>query len=160
MMYNFPFFPHFYPKFNRNYPQNSPKYVNNKNNSYPSTYPINNSNNLYRNNSYYNNNTSNYHSNNATLNNTSHEIRDSISYPEKKNRTNSHHTIKDKSHSNQKEKKKDEDRFLDDTEVIFEIFGIQLHFDDILLVCLIFFLYNEGVKDEFLFIALILLLLS
>ncbi len=43
---------------------------------------------------------------------------------------------------------------------IFEIFGIKLFFDDILLVSLIFFLYNEGVKDQSLFIALILLLLS
>lgn len=45
-------------------------------------------------------------------------------------------------------------------DVIFEIFGIKLYFDDILLICLIFFLYNEGVKDQYLFIALILLLLS
>ena len=45
-------------------------------------------------------------------------------------------------------------------DVLFEIFGIKLYFDDILLICLIFFLYNEGVKDQFLFIALILLLLS
>ena len=43
---------------------------------------------------------------------------------------------------------------------IFELFGIQLYFDDILLISLIFFLYNEGVHDQFLFIALILLLLS
>ena len=42
----------------------------------------------------------------------------------------------------------------------FEIFGLKLYFDDLLLICLIFFLYNEGVKDQFLFIALILLLLS
>lgn len=45
-------------------------------------------------------------------------------------------------------------------EPLFEIFGIKLYFDDILLVCLIFFLYNEGVQDPYLFIALILLLLS
>lgn len=45
-------------------------------------------------------------------------------------------------------------------EPIFELFGIQLFFDDILLISLIFFLYNEGVQDQFLFIALILLLLS
>lgn len=45
-------------------------------------------------------------------------------------------------------------------DVIFEIFGIKLYFDDILLICLIFFLYNEGVQDQYLFIALILLLLS
>ena len=43
---------------------------------------------------------------------------------------------------------------------IFEIFGLKLYFDDILLICLIFFLYNEGVKDQYLFISLILLLLS
>ena len=46
-----------------------------------------------------------------------------------------------------------------DNEII-EILGIKLHQDDILLICLIFFLYQEGVKDEFLFIVLILLLLS
>ena len=43
---------------------------------------------------------------------------------------------------------------------MFELFGIKLYQDDILLICLIFFLYNEGIKDEFLFIALLLLLLS
>lgn len=43
---------------------------------------------------------------------------------------------------------------------VFEIFGIKLFFDDILLISLIFFLYNEGVQDQNLFIALILLLLS
>ena len=42
----------------------------------------------------------------------------------------------------------------------FEIFGLKLYFDDVLLICLIFFLYQEGVKDEELFIGLILLLLS
>ncbi len=45
-------------------------------------------------------------------------------------------------------------------EPCFSLFGINLYFDDILLVCLIWFLYDEGVKDEGLFIALILLLLS
>ena len=43
---------------------------------------------------------------------------------------------------------------------IFEIFGIKLYSDDILLICLIFFLFKEGVQDEYLFISLILLLLS
>lgn len=46
----------------------------------------------------------------------------------------------------------------DDT--VFEIFGIKLHSDDILLICLIFFLFKEGVQDEYLFVSLILLLLS
>ncbi len=42
----------------------------------------------------------------------------------------------------------------------FEIFGVKLYYDDILLICLIFFLYQEGVQDQYLFTALILLLLS
>lgn len=42
----------------------------------------------------------------------------------------------------------------------FEIAGIKLFFDDIILICLIIFLYNENVKDQFLFVILILLLLS
>ena len=42
----------------------------------------------------------------------------------------------------------------------FELFGLNLYFDDILLISLIFFLYQEGVKDEELFVSLILLLLS
>lgn len=43
---------------------------------------------------------------------------------------------------------------------VFNLFGLQLYYDDILLVCLIFFLYTEGIKDDFLFIVLVLLLLS
>lgn len=46
------------------------------------------------------------------------------------------------------------------TREFFEILGIKLYFDDILLLCLIFFLYNEDVHDDMLFMALILLLLS
>jgi hypothetical protein len=45
-------------------------------------------------------------------------------------------------------------------DALFDIFGIKLYSDDILLVSLIFLLYSEGVKDDSLFIALVLLLLS
>ena len=41
-----------------------------------------------------------------------------------------------------------------------EIFGIKLFFDDILILCLLFFLYKQNVNDPLLFIALLLLLLS
>ena len=44
--------------------------------------------------------------------------------------------------------------------VFFDIFGIRLYYEDILLISLIFFLYKEGVNDTGLFIALIMLLLS
>ena len=51
--------------------------------------------------------------------------------------------------------------FFDDIESpIFEIMGIQLYLDDIIILGLLFFLYQEGVQDEMLYIALILLLLS
>lgn len=45
-------------------------------------------------------------------------------------------------------------------EAMFHLFGLKLYSDDILLICLIFFLYQEGVQDQYLFISLILLLLS
>ena len=45
-------------------------------------------------------------------------------------------------------------------EPIFEILGIQLYLDDIIILGLLFFLYQEEVQDEMLYIALILLLLS
>lgn len=47
-----------------------------------------------------------------------------------------------------------------DSEECFEIFGLKLYFDDLLIIALLFFLYQEDVKDTYLYIALILLLLS
>lgn len=47
-----------------------------------------------------------------------------------------------------------------DDDYFFELFGLKLYFDDVLLICLIFFLYEEGVQDQELFLSLILLLLS
>jgi len=43
---------------------------------------------------------------------------------------------------------------------IFEIWGLKIYFDDLLIICILLFLYQEGIKDEYLFIGLILLLLS
>ena len=43
---------------------------------------------------------------------------------------------------------------------MFEFLGIKLYFDDVLLICLIIFLYQEGKNDKYLLIVLILLLLS
>ena len=45
-------------------------------------------------------------------------------------------------------------------EEFFNLLGLKLYHDDILLIGLIFFLYQEDVKDQYLFFALILLLLS
>ncbi len=50
--------------------------------------------------------------------------------------------------------------FSDWEEPIFEVFGVKLYLDDIIILGLLFFLYQEGVQDEMLYISLILLLLS
>lgn len=45
-------------------------------------------------------------------------------------------------------------------QAFLSIFGLDLYFDDILILCILFSLYTEGVKDEMLFICLLLLLLT
>lgn len=45
-------------------------------------------------------------------------------------------------------------------EPIIDILGISLYLDDLIIIGLLFFLYQEGVKDETLFFTLILLLLT
>lgn len=50
--------------------------------------------------------------------------------------------------------------FDDYNSQVFNIMGITLYFDDLLIIFLLFFLYSEGVKDDMLFIALLLLLLG
>ncbi len=47
-----------------------------------------------------------------------------------------------------------------DIPVWLDIFGIKLYFDDVLILSLLFFLYEEQVKDEFLFLILLLLLIT
>ena len=49
---------------------------------------------------------------------------------------------------------------IDNERILFEIFGIKIYFDDVLILCILLFLYQENIHDEYLFIALILLLLS
>ena len=42
----------------------------------------------------------------------------------------------------------------------FNILGIDFYFDDLLIICIIFFLYSQNVKDYCLFVVLILLLFN
>lgn len=46
------------------------------------------------------------------------------------------------------------------SEYFFDIFGIKLYYDDILIICILFLLYKEEVKDFKLFLSLIMLLIS
>lgn len=59
-----------------------------------------------------------------------------------------------------KHKKNNYDNFFSNEQPIINILGINLYFDDILIICLIFFLYSEKVTDYYLFFVLILLLLT
>lgn len=64
---------------------------------------------------------------------------------------------RNETHTNFKQKNKSNNNTDD---YLFDLFGLKIYNDDILLVSLIYFLYSEGVKDDSLFIVLILLLLS
>lgn len=44
-------------------------------------------------------------------------------------------------------------------EPLLELLGIQIYFDDILLLCILIFLFEENINDPMLFIALFLLLI-
>ena len=54
----------------------------------------------------------------------------------------------------------DSSSFSDSEKPVLEILGLKLYLDDILIISLLYFLYEEDVKDETLFISLLLLLLS
>lgn len=45
-------------------------------------------------------------------------------------------------------------------QAIFEILGIKLYLDDLMILGILFFLYQQNVKDEMLYIILFLLLFS
>ena len=45
-------------------------------------------------------------------------------------------------------------------QAIFEIMGIKLYLDDLIILGILYFLYEQNVKDEMLYIILFLLLIS
>ncbi|MBR1653739.1 MAG: hypothetical protein IJ690_02125 [Clostridia bacterium] len=47
-----------------------------------------------------------------------------------------------------------------ENEVLFEILGLKIYFDDLLIFSILLFLYQEGIQDDYLFIVLVLLLFS
>ena len=89
---------------------------------------------------------------NYTYKRYSNATQDTISVDNSQSKTPHHSTIS-------KENKKNNSKSNSDN-YFFELFGLKLYFDDVLLISLLFFLYEEGVKDNELFFSLILLLLS
>ena len=106
---------------------------------------------------YYNNSSSYNSTNNNNSNSNNKPCENNKSYNSKeKSESNSFSKLNKINSNNNSTNCSDEDT----ENPMFEIFGIKLFFDDILLIALIFFLYTEGVKDQNLFISLVLLLLS
>lgn len=52
------------------------------------------------------------------------------------------------------------DSFNNFEEPVIEFMGLKLYLDDLIIIGILFFLYEEDVKDDLLFISLIMLLLS
>lgn len=50
--------------------------------------------------------------------------------------------------------------FSNSEQAIFDLFGIKLYLDDIIILCLLFFLYEQDIKDDMLYMILFLLLVS
>ena len=46
------------------------------------------------------------------------------------------------------------------TQPIFSILGLDIFLDDIIILCILFSMYKDGIKDKTLFIVLVLLLFS
>ena len=79
-----------------------------------------------------------------------------ISHKEEQNKTINPKIQKSSSY---KQKKKNNSEG-NNENYLFELFGLKLYIDDVIIISLLFFLYQEGVKDDELFISLILLLLT
>ena len=135
MMYNYPFssFPYF-----RRYSSNPSMYYGRTNFSSPKT---------YKNPSDF---SKGYYNNNSNLHTIKEEPKNSNTRNSTSNGSYGFSFLNNFFHQTDR----------DENESYFDLFGLKLYNDDLLLIGLIFFLYKEDVKDQYLFIALILLLLS
>ena len=72
-----------------------------------------------------------------------------------------HHTsVENDSFDKSKCKPEEKEKSESSDSPVFDILGIKLYNDDLLILGLLFFLYSEGVQDHELFLSLLLLLLS
>lgn len=151
MMYNYPFWG--FPSFRRNYYYQRPNYYS-SNYYRPNSNMLKTSNNSKTQNNTPNNNLKN-NSNNNHFNNYNKNANNEASCNTKKEST-------PFAYFPSESKKVDfscDENYYSDTEFL-NIFGFSLHIDDLLILALLFFLYQEGSDDMYLYIALFLLLLS
>lgn len=142
--FNFPYFynNYRYPKYLSRHNGPTPHYNSN----------IQNENNINSNNL----NNSNTNSNNINNNNLNNSNLNSNNI----NSTTNYSRIDKKAEQKNAEDSEALRSSTESSEYFFEIFGLKIHFDDILIICILFFLYKEEVHDEELFLCLILLLIS
>lgn len=81
-------------------------------------------------------------------------------YTNKQFSDNSNNTVNEDDKKNSTTNNNSSSTINNNYEPFINILGINLYSDDILILCILLSLYLEGVKDEMLFISLILLLLS
>ena len=105
-----------------------------------------------------------YQNQNASSDNQAQRQKTSENYYESKQKASeNYYESKQKASKNYYEAKQKASENIENSEAseaFFEIFGLKLYFDDILIMCILFFLYTEKVHDDELFICLILLLLT
>lgn len=149
-----------YSRYGYHYPYYT--YKNYSHSSKGTTIKPNNSTTYNNTNSYsnYNNNNSSKISKNYNRYNNNNNIRNNPNFGAKSNSFNDKAKMNDNCKEGSNNTSNDNTSETRSDSPIFQLFGINLYFDDLLIIGLIWFLYNEGVKDEELFIALILLLLS
>lgn len=106
-----------------------------------------------------------YNSSRPNSNSNSYNVKDTVSHnlqrePQKFSSFESapKHIESDENNNDRNFKEKNKSNKNDN--YLFDLFGLKIYFDDVLLVSIIYFLYSEGVKDDNLFLVLILLLLS
>jgi len=112
----------------------------------------------YRNPYYANTFKPNY--NNTYLPSIKNSLKENIEYNNIPNNQQHSFSSNNNSYYNQESKIKKSSSINKEDNYFIELLGFKLYFDDVLILCLLFFLYTENIKDEGLFIALILLLIT
>lgn len=177
-------FPYYKPFYYSPYPRPQPNYTNSYPNNYPNPY-----NNTYTNqyntpqinpynNQYYKSNTSsqqpqeqsepkyNFHNRNISKNQAQSQYEPKVNTREDRHSSSSFSQIPILNNilgflpTSLGPLNFHPDALNDNNLPIFEMFGIELFLDDIIIICILIFLYKEEVKDQMLYISLILLLFS
>ena len=177
-----PFFRPTYSPYKNRLNENRNLNYDSKNNINHNSYKnFNNNNNHNSNNNNNNNNTNNNNSNNNNTNNNKIIFENTPNYQNRNLKFNNIPSQKKSTTNNNSKNAQNLDFPLDllrhippsigpisfnyngllnQNEPIFDLLGMKLYLDDIIIICILFVLYNQEVKDESLYLILIMLLFS